>query len=115
MTREFVLTKVFEANWSTLGLTDVDLMNLQQVLLLDPQKGVLIQNTGGLRKIRIPLNRRGKSAGARVIYVDFVAFEKIYLIAAYSKSQKADLTNKERSEIRMLINSLEIELLRREK
>lgn len=108
-----MLTKTFETNWKTLGLDDDDLMTLQQTLLANPQMGVVIQNTGGLRKIRIPLQGRGKSGGARVLYVDFVSFEKIYLISAYSKGQKDNLTDRECLEIRQLIESLQKELLRR--
>jgi hypothetical protein len=110
MIRVFVLTKTFETNWKKLGLNDDDLMSLQQMLLSNPQAGVVIQNTGGLRKIRIPLEGRGKSGGARVLYVDFVSLEKLYLITAFSKGQKVDLTDKECYEIRKLIESLQKEL-----
>ena len=33
-----------------------------------PRAGVLVSGTGGLRKLRIPLQGRGKRGGGRVIY-----------------------------------------------
>ncbi len=74
MTREFVLTRTFERCWRTLGLTDYHLMVLQQILLQGPRTGMVVQGTGGLRKMRIPLDGIGKSGGVRVLYVDFVRF-----------------------------------------
>ena len=41
-----------------------------------------MQGTGGLRKVRFALENRGKSGSVRVVYVDFVVYETIYLITA---------------------------------
>jgi hypothetical protein len=41
---------------------------LENELLQNPDRGDLIQGTGGFRKIRMKLAGRGKSAGARVVY-----------------------------------------------
>lgn len=49
MIREFVFTINFETKWKTLGLDDDDLISLEQALLANPQAGVVVQNTGGLR------------------------------------------------------------------
>ncbi|MFA7502855.1 MAG: type II toxin-antitoxin system RelE/ParE family toxin [Anaerovoracaceae bacterium] len=110
MIREFVLTATFDKKWEALGLNDDDLIDLQQLLLSNPQAGAVVQNTGGLRKVRISLPDRGKRGGARVLYVDFVPFEKIYLITAYGKGKKENLTDNECVEIRKLIESLRREL-----
>ena len=56
------------------------------------------------------MNIGGKSGGVRVIYVDFEVYEKIYLLTAYTKNEKDDLTKKERSEIKQLIEVLEQQL-----
>ncbi len=81
-------------------------------MLKNPQAGDVVTGTGGLRKYRFRLPNRGKSGGARVLYVDFVVYEKIYLITAYSKSDKENLTISECQEIRRMIQKLE-EVLRR--
>ena len=69
-----------------------------------------MQGTGGVRKMRFAFEHRGKSGGVRVIYVDFEVYEKIYLLTAYTKNEKDDLTKKERSEIKQLIEVLEQQL-----
>jgi hypothetical protein len=90
-----------------MNLTDDDLKRLQYELLANPQKGDLVQGTGGLRKIRFAFENRGKSGSLRVVYVDFAAYEKIFLITAYPKNEKDNLTDSERNNIRTLIRILE--------
>lgn len=113
MTREFVLLPEFEKRWKAIGLDDKSLRNLEEQLLFDPQKGSVMQGTGGLRKIRVPISDKGKSGGARVLYVDFVVYEKIYLITAYTKNEKDNLTKEECNNIKKAIEELEKELAKR--
>jgi len=98
---------VFERQWKAMGLNDDDLRWLQEELLKNPKAGVIIQGTGGLRKFRIALENRGKSGGARVAYVDFLVHNTIYLIYAYSKNEKDNLTKEERNNIKKTIEHLE--------
>lgn len=100
----------FDKCWKQIGLDDSDLKRLQSELLLFPQNGVVIQGTGGLRKIRFAFENRGKSGSIRVVYVDFIAYEAIYLISAYTKNEKDNLTKSERNAIKIMIEKLEIEL-----
>ena len=65
----------FDRKWSNLGFSDKELKSLQEELTVNPHKGDLIQGTGGLRKIRIAFEGRGKSGSARVCYVDFAVYE----------------------------------------
>ncbi len=90
-----------------MGLTDGDLRRLQEELLSNPQAGKVIQGTGGVRKMRFAFQGHGKSGGVRVIYVDFVVCEKLYLITAYPKSEKDNLTKAERNELKQLVQILE--------
>ena len=101
MTRTFIEVPVFVKKWQALGLTDENLRELQKVLLKNPKKGDVIQGTGGLRKIRIPMenNKKGKRSGARVLYVDIELKECIYFINVYSKDEKDDLTEEEKKAI----------------
>ena len=106
MTREFVMLPEFDKRWKEIGFTDDDLKSLQEELTINPEKGDLIRGTGGLRKIRVAFEGRGKSGSARVCYVDFAVFELIYLITAYTKNEKDNLTQKERNEVHKLIDVL---------
>ena len=112
MTRSFVMTNLFDNNWKAMGLNDDDLKALQEELILNPTKGDLMKGTNGLRKLRIAFEGRGKSGSGRVCYVVFAVYDKIYLITAYPKNEKANLSKAERNAISSLIAQLE-ELLKR--
>lgn len=72
----------------------------------DPEAGDLIRGTGGVRKLRFAFLGRGKSGSSRIIYVDFAMYEVVYLIAAYKKADKENLTKEERNEIKKLVKEL---------
>ena len=110
MTRSFIELPIFRSKWERLGLTDTDLRRLQEELLADPKVGAVMRGTGGIRKMRFAFEDRGKSGSVRVIYIDFEVYEKIYLITAYPKSEKDNLTDAERNELRQMIAILEKQL-----
>ena len=85
--------------------TDDELKDLQKELIAWPDKGDLIQQTGGLRKIRMAAGSKGKRGGIRVIY--FLATEEvIYFIMAYPKCIKDSLTETEKAELKKLTSIL---------
>ena len=110
MTRTFVELPIFRARWKDMGLNDDDLKRLQEELLADPKVGAVMRNTGGVRKMRFAFEQKGKSGSARVIYVDFEVYEKIFLITAYPKNVKDNLSDSERNEIKQMIHVLEEQL-----
>ena len=110
MTRTFVELPIFRARWKDMGLDDDDLKRLQEELLADPKVGAVMRGTGGVRKMRFAFEQKGKSGSVRVIYVDFEVYEKIFLITAYPKNVKDNLTDSERSEIKQMIHVLEEQL-----
>lgn len=103
MKRSFVQTPSFTRSWKEMELGDEELFALQDMLLENPDAGDTISETGGAKKIRIPLEGRGKSGGARVIYVDVVMREQIYLLLAYPKNVQADLTKEQKKAVRKLV------------
>jgi len=107
MIREFVMMPEFDRQWEKLGLGDEELYQLQKTLLEDPKTGKVIKGTKGLRKIRIAFEGQGKSGSGRVAYVDFTVHETIYLITAYPKSEKDNLSQAERNTIAKMIVRLE--------
>ena len=78
----------FDRRWKDMGLNDDDLRRLENQILQDPEAGVLMQGTGGLRKIRFAFENRGKSGSSRVCYVDIVVKETVFFITAYAKNKK---------------------------
>jgi len=89
-----------------MDLTDDDLLELEVRLLINPNLGKLIKGTGGARKVRFEAYGKGKSGGVRVIYVNILIDESIYLIYAYPKSVKDNLTDQEIKNIRKVVSLL---------
>ena len=50
---------------------------------------------------------RGKSAGIRAVFYYYVAGEAIYMLDAYPKNQKENLTDAEKNELRTLAQTIE--------
>ena len=88
-------------------MSDDEYRLLQAALLVDPESGAIIVGSGGLRKIRWSLPGRGKRGGARMIYYYWVTRGRIYMLYAYSKSAKGDLT---RDQIRTLAGLMQSEV-----
>lgn len=89
-----------------MGLNDDDLRDLELTLLVNPQMGDVIEGTGGARKVRIPLGRRGKRGGGRVIYLDVFEQENLYLLFAYPKNVQNDLAPDQKKMIRKMIEMI---------
>jgi hypothetical protein len=106
MTREFVYVNKFSEKWEKLSLADDNLIPLENYLLENPHAGNVIKGTGGLRKLRWVLPGTGKSGGLRVLYVDVVIKEKIYMVDLFTKGLKEDLTEDEKNKIRQLVMNL---------
>ena len=110
MTRIFVELPSFRKEWKDMGLNDTDLRRLQEELLSDPKIGKVMRETGGVRKMRFAFEKHGKSGSVRVIYVDFEVYQKLYLLTAYPKSEKDNLSKAERNALKQLVGVLEGQL-----
>ncbi len=82
---------------------------IDNTLGADPYAGEVVPSTGGVRKLRVALLDRGKRGGARVIYYYSGAKEKVFLILAYAKTAKLNLTGSEKHRMRKLVTELESE------
>ncbi|MDR2903830.1 MAG: type II toxin-antitoxin system RelE/ParE family toxin [Clostridiales bacterium] len=108
--RLFIATHEFDRQWERMGLEDEDRRRLENEIVNNPQIGAVIRGTGGLRKMRFSFEGRGKSGSSRVLYVDFVVFGRIYLITAYPKSAKENISPAEREIYRKVIEMVKKEL-----
>lgn len=108
--RMFYSTSEFDKQWERMGLGDEDLRRLENEIANNPKVGTAIRGTGSLRKMRFAYKGRGKSGSARVLYVDFVVYERVYLIYAYPKNQQDNISSEERKELRKIIEQAKEEL-----
>lgn len=86
-------------------LSDDEYAELQGALIVDPEAGDVIKDTGGLRKIRWSQQRRGKGkrGGVRVIYYWYTAGSSIYMLLAYSKDERDDLSAAQKKVLARLV------------
>jgi hypothetical protein len=68
-----------------------------------------MEGTGGIRKVRFPIENRGKSSSLRVCYTDFSEYEVIYLITAFEKKDQENLTSEEKNVLKKLVKALKNE------
>lgn len=99
---KFVETPVFTRQITDL-LPDSEYKELQKALCLNPGAGDIIMGSGGLRKIRWRTATRGKRGGIRAIYYWFVREDEIYMLLAYGKNEKDDLSARELSTLRAIV------------
>ena len=87
----FIETPVFTRRIREL-MPDEAYAALQHFLLLRPDAGAVIPQSGGLRKLRWRLPDGGKRGGLRLIYYFDPPYDTIYLLLIYQKNQQEDLS-----------------------
>ena len=98
---EFIESQIFEKQVNAL-LSDDEFALLQGFLFSNPKAGAVIQQTGGLRKVRWAAQGKGKSGGVRVIYFYVTSDVQIRLVAIYKKGIKDDLSAAEKKLLKKL-------------
>jgi mRNA-degrading endonuclease RelE of RelBE toxin-antitoxin system len=91
---KIVETTVFSKRVNQL-LTFEEYRELQNELIVDPEKGKVITGSGGLRKLRWSYSGKGKRGGVRVIYYWIRKDEIIMMLLIYSKNEQDNLTKEQ--------------------
>lgn len=97
----FIETPVFTSDLHD-HLSDDEYNSLQTYLAEHPTAGALIEDTGGLRKIRWAAHGKGKSGGVRVIYYHVTAAHQIRMLLIYRKGILDTLTDKQKAVLRKI-------------
>jgi hypothetical protein len=87
-------------------LSEVERQAVIDYLATFPKAGIVIQGTGGIRKLRWSRQSSGKSGGVRVIYYFHNEQMPLYLLTVFGKGEKADLSKAERNELAKLVRLL---------
>ncbi len=95
-----VFTKIIQSL-----MRDDEYRFLQSHLVEVPDAGEIIQGSGGLRKVRWKLDGRGKRGGVRIIYYWATSRSQIFMLYAYAKSEREDLTKNQLSVLKKVVES----------
>ncbi len=102
----FIEVPAFTATIKKL-MSDEAYASLQEALVAYPELGRLIPGSHGLRKLRWRMQGHGQRGGARVVYYYVSSDHQIFMLAAYKKSQKVDLTADELAKLRALTRMMQ--------
>jgi len=80
--------------------------SLLDYLAKHPEAGAVLQGTGGIRKLRFAAKGKGKSGGVRIIYYFYNRSIPLFLLSAYGKNEKANLSKTEANELSKLVTQL---------
>jgi hypothetical protein len=83
-----------------------------EMLAWDPECGEIMAGTGGVRKVRVALDGRGKSGGARVIYYFHSERLPVFALTVFAKNEKANLSPAERNAMAAVVRAIKQQLER---
>jgi mRNA-degrading endonuclease RelE of RelBE toxin-antitoxin system len=86
----FIETRLF-TNLVGRYLSDEEYAELQFQLAADPERGAVIQGTGGVRKLRWRQPGRGKRGGIRIIYYARLPMGTIWMLTIYAKNEAENI------------------------
>jgi len=98
-------TETFQRKVARL-LSDDEKSELIAYLAMHPNAGVLVKETGGIRKLRWARSGQGKSGGVRVIYYFHSDRMPLYLLTIFGKNEKANITAQEKQILARAIEEL---------
>ena len=84
------------------GMDDAVREAIVKAISENPQIGDLMQGTGGFRKFRWAKPGMGKRGGYRVVSYFYSEGLPVFLIAAFGKNERDNLTKEERNNLRKL-------------
>lgn len=87
-------------------LSDSARADLVAFIGANPEAGEIMPETGGVRKLRWALSGMGKRGGARVVYYYHNEQLPIFLLSAYAKNRKENLSKGERTAMKKLVPAL---------
>lgn len=111
MKRLFVYTSLFVRGLNALQNSEVKAREIENLILNRPDAGDIVPGTGGVRKLRISDEAKGKGrrGGIRVLFLDLPHAEVTYLLFLFTKTESADISFTEKRMIRELVLKLKEE------
>lgn len=87
-------------------LSNIEKESLIVHLAANPRGGVVIEGTGGIRKLRWGRADKGKSGGVRVIYYYHSEIMPLYLLTVFGKNERANISQREKQMLAKMVDQL---------
>ena len=87
-------------------LSEDDRREMEAVIAAAPSAAPVIPGTGGIRKLRWAGSGRGKRGGIRTIYFHHAGPGAIYMLTAYAKAARDDLSTADRKALSRLVATI---------
>jgi hypothetical protein len=91
-------------------MTDEERIAIVDMVAVNPTAGVLVKGMHGIRKLRIPLEGRGKRGGGRIIYWFHSERFPAALLWVFAKNEVSDMTEDQKKALAAVVQSLPCEL-----
>ena len=79
---------------------------MEEAIVAAPDAAPVIRGTGGIRKLRWAGSGRGKRGGIRAVYFYYAGPDAIYLLTAYAKADREDLTPADTRALSLLVAAI---------
>ena len=100
--RTIIETRLFTAKASKIWTVDQQ-QDFVVYIAANPEAGVVVPGSGGVRKVRWSKSGSGKSGGVRVVYFN-TSLETMWLLTLYAKNERETLAPHELRRIKEAIN-----------
>ena len=103
---QVVRLKPYLRAMKALGFDDSEMHAVEVMILSAPDANPMVKGLRGARKARFARPGMGKSGGGRTIYYIAVAPDRLFMMAAYPKNERDDLSPDQRRAILRAIESI---------
>lgn len=79
---------------------------METAIAANPGEAPIIRGTGGIRKLRWAGSGRGKRGGIRTIYFYHAGPRAVYLLTAYAKADRDDLSPADKKALSQLVATI---------
>jgi len=98
--------RTFRRQAAEAGMTDEEVDALVTFIAHNPTAGDEMAGTGGCRKVRIAGRGKGKSGGYRTVTFYTGNNIPVFLVAVFSKGERANLTQAERNQLAVMTRDI---------
>ena len=89
-----------------MGFDDVQMLEIERTIVATPDAHPVLRGLRGVRKARFARLGGGKSGGGRVIYYVALSPDLLFMMTAYPKNERDDLSPEQRRAILAVIESI---------